>query len=68
MASFGVRPLDDAAWPDFAEVVERHRGVWGGRWCMAFHPEGVGHRKTPAQNRAEKECRVREGRAHAALV
>ena len=35
---------------------------------MAFHPEGVGHRKTPAQNRAEKESRVREGRAHAALV
>jgi GNAT superfamily N-acetyltransferase len=35
---------------------------------MAFHPEGVGRTKTVAQNRAEKECRVREGRAHAALV
>jgi GNAT superfamily N-acetyltransferase len=31
-------------------------------------PRGVGHRKTPAQNRAEKKCRVREGQAHAALV
>jgi GNAT superfamily N-acetyltransferase len=35
---------------------------------MGFHSEGVGRSKSPAQNRAEKECRVREGRAHAALV
>jgi len=35
---------------------------------MAFHPEGVGRGKAVAQNRAEKECRVREGAAHAALV
>ena len=35
---------------------------------MAFHPEGVGRGKTAAQNRSEKECRVREGTAHAALV
>jgi GNAT superfamily N-acetyltransferase len=35
---------------------------------MSFHAEGVGRTKTAAQNRSEKECRVREGRAHAALV
>jgi len=35
---------------------------------MSFHPEGVGRTKSAAQNRAEKEARVREGRAHAALV
>jgi GNAT superfamily N-acetyltransferase len=35
---------------------------------MAFHPEGVGRDKSAAQNRAEKDVRVREGRAHAALV
>ena len=35
---------------------------------MAFHSEGVGRGKTPAQNRADKEVRVREARAHAALV
>ncbi len=35
---------------------------------MAFHSEGIGKGKTVAQNRSEKECRVREGRAHAALV
>lgn len=35
---------------------------------MAFHPEGVGRGKTVLQNRSEKERRVREHRAHAALV
>ncbi|HSS57034.1 MAG TPA: GNAT family N-acetyltransferase [Solirubrobacteraceae bacterium] len=63
-----VRPLDETTWPDFAGLVERHDGVWGGCWCMGFHAEGVGRTKTAAQNRSEKEGRVREGRAHAALV
>ncbi len=49
-------------------MVERHNGVWGGCWCMGFHAEGVGRGKTADQNRAEKEGRVRQGRAHAALV
>jgi GNAT superfamily N-acetyltransferase len=68
VTGFDARALDEATWPDFARLVERHDGVWGGCWCMAFHSEGVGRSKTPAQNRSEKECRVREGRAHAALV
>lgn len=68
MAGFSVKPLDETTWLDFARLVEHHNGVWGGCWCMAFHPEGVGRSKTVAQNRSEKECRVREGRAHAALV
>ena len=63
-----VKPLDSTTWPDFAALVERHNGVWGGCWCMGFHAEGVGRHKTAEQNRTEKECRVREGRAHAALV
>ncbi|GAA4326862.1 GNAT family N-acetyltransferase [Streptomyces venetus] len=68
MAGFGIRPLEAATWPDFAGLVERHKGVWGGCWCMAFHAEGVGRARTPEQNRSAKEARVREGRAHAALV
>lgn len=68
MASFEVKPLDETTWTDFAQLVQRHNGVWGGCWCMAFHPEGVGRHKAPGQNRAEKECRVVEGAAHAALV
>ena len=68
MSNFIVKSLDESTWPDFARLIERHNGVWGGCWCMAFHPEGVGRTKTVSQNRSEKECRVREGRAHAALV
>ncbi len=68
MTAQHVQPLTDTTWPDFARLVEKHKGVWGGCWCMAFHAEGVGRGKTAAQNCAEKECRVREGRAHAALV
>jgi len=68
MTHFSVKPLDESTWPDFARLVEKHNGVWGGCWCMAFHVEGVGRGRTPAQNRADKEWRVREGRAHAALV
>jgi GNAT superfamily N-acetyltransferase len=68
MAGFNVKPLDETTWLGFARLVEKHNGVWGGCWCMIFHPEGVGRIKTAAQNRSEKECRVREGRAHVALV
>jgi GNAT superfamily N-acetyltransferase len=68
MTGYSVKPLDETTWPDFARLVEKHNGVWGGCWCMAFHPEGVGRGRTAAQNRSDKERRVREGRAHAALV
>jgi GNAT superfamily N-acetyltransferase len=68
MTGFSVKPLDQTTWPHFARLVEEHNGVWGGCWCMAFHPEGVGRTRTAAQNRSEKQVRVREGRAHAALV
>ncbi|HEY0692949.1 MAG TPA: GNAT family N-acetyltransferase [Kribbella sp.] len=62
-----AKALDETTWPDFTRLVEKHNGVWGGCWCMSFHSEGAG--KTPAaKNRSEKELRVREGRAHAALV
>jgi GNAT superfamily N-acetyltransferase len=68
MTGLYVKPLDETTWLDFARLAERHNGVWGGCWCMAFHPEGVGRDKTASQNRSEKERRVREGQAHAALV
>ena len=68
MSDFIVKGLDESTWPDFARLVEKNNGIWGGCWCMSFHQEGVGQTKSAAQNRSEKECRVREGRAHAALV
>jgi GNAT superfamily N-acetyltransferase len=68
MPDYTTRPLDAASWPDFAELVEAHNGVWGGCWCMGFHPKGPGWGKSAELNRAEKEARVRNGEAHAALV
>ena len=62
--TFSTKPLDMTTWPDFAALVERHNGVWGGCWCMAFHAKGAG----AVGNRDAKEARVREGSAHAALV
>jgi hypothetical protein len=62
-----VRPLDVETWPAFARLVEAHNGVWGGCWCMGFHVK-LGKGRTPGQNRDEKQRRVREGSAHAALV
>ena len=64
MSDLIVKPLDESTWPDFARLVEKHNGVWGGCWCMSFHSEGVGTGKA----RSLKQRRVREGRAHAALV
>ncbi|RVD19761.1 GNAT family N-acetyltransferase [Mesorhizobium sp. M4B.F.Ca.ET.017.02.2.1] len=62
--SFSVKPLDETTWPEFAALVERHNGVWGGCWCMAFHAKGNG----AGGNRAAKQARVRDGSTHAALV
>jgi ribosomal protein S18 acetylase RimI-like enzyme len=65
VTSYSVRPLDATTWDAFAELVERNNGVFGGCWCIGYHPErgqkGISHR-------AVKEDRVRSDRAHAALV
>jgi ribosomal protein S18 acetylase RimI-like enzyme len=59
-----VQPLDASTWDAFAELVERNNGIFGGCWCIGFHPE----RGQWTDGRAIKEARVRTGRAHAALV
>ena len=65
MTEFTIKALSMSTWEDFAALVERHNGVWGGCWCLGFHPEG----KEPGAHRREaKKRRVREGTAHAALV
>jgi GNAT superfamily N-acetyltransferase len=66
--TYTIKALDEATWPPFATLVERNNGVFGGCWCMGFHPEGVGKGTTPALNRERKLERVRAGTTHAALV
>jgi hypothetical protein len=48
--------------------MEKHNGVWGGCWCVAFHlGPGESNRAAPSR-RAYKERLVRANRSHAALV
>ena len=65
---FTTRPLDLSTWSDFAKLAEDHNGVWAGCWCLNFHQEGRAGVYTAEQRRAPKQARVRDGRAHAALV
>jgi hypothetical protein len=66
--TYEIKALDAATWAAFEALVGRHNGVFGGCWCMAFHPEGVGKTTTPTLNRERKLGRVLAGTAHAALV
>ena len=66
--TYTIKALDESTWDAFAELVEANNGIFGGCWCMGFHPEGVGKDTTPAINRQRKLSRVRSGAAHAALV
>ena len=66
--TYTIKALDESTWPAFAALVERNNGIFGGCWCMGFHPEGVDKDTTAAQNRERKLDRVRAGTAHAALV
>jgi GNAT superfamily N-acetyltransferase len=66
--AYSTRHLTAGTWADFAELVEANNGVWGGCWCMGFHPEGVGKDHTPAQNRDAKQAHVRRGTVHQILV
>jgi hypothetical protein len=68
VTSYSTRLLTSDTWDDFARLVEANNGVWGGCWCMGFHPEGVGTGHTAIGNRQAKEARVREGTVHQILV
>jgi ribosomal protein S18 acetylase RimI-like enzyme len=65
---YTVQPLGPDTWDDFAALAERHNGVWGGCWCTWFHTAHAEKTYSAEDNRALKERRVDEGRAHAALV
>jgi GNAT superfamily N-acetyltransferase len=68
MATYAVRPLRRDTWDAYAQLIERHNGVWGGCWCLAFHPPSPERGKSLEGNRALKQRLVDEGRAHAAVV
>jgi GNAT superfamily N-acetyltransferase len=67
-ATYEVRPLTPETWPAFDALVQRHNGIFGGCWCIWFHPDSVERGQGAEANRASKKRFVEEGAAHAALV
>jgi GNAT superfamily N-acetyltransferase len=65
---FTIKPLDMTTWDAFAALVEQNGGIFGGCWCMGFHPEETTHLDADQPHREQKLDRVRAGTAHAALV
>jgi GNAT superfamily N-acetyltransferase len=61
-----TRLLAPDTWDDFAGLVEASNGVWGGCWCMGFHPDGL--TRDPAANRSAKQAHVRGGTVQQVLV
>lgn len=68
MSAYQIKPLNLESWPDFERLMIRNNGVWNGCWCMSFHPRPDGPKPDAEQNRLNKQRRVAEGAAHAALV
>jgi hypothetical protein len=36
--TYSIKPLGPDTWEAFAQLAEKHNGVWGGCWCTWFHP------------------------------
>jgi hypothetical protein len=65
---YTTKPLTPETWDDFAALVEANNGVWGGCWCIGFHPEGIGQDSTVTGNRDAKRAHVDIGTVHQILV
>lgn len=61
---YRIEPLGPETWEPFAELVRRNNGIFGGCWCIGYHPE-CGQRIDHEQ---AKRRRVMEDAAHAALA
>jgi hypothetical protein len=66
-SAYTTRLLTGDTWDDFAALVEANNGVWGGCWCMGFHPEGL-DKDSASHNRENKLSHVRRGTVHQVLV
>ena len=66
--TYEVRPLTAETWSAFDDLVVRHGGIFGGCWCIWFHPDSDERGQGAEANRALKKRFVDEGAAHAALV
>ena len=68
VTQYTTRLLTPDTWDDFAVLVEANNGVWGGCWCIGFHPGGIPKDATAAGNREAKLTHVNNGTIHQMLV
>lgn len=66
--AFTVVALGPDTWDLFEGLAGRHNGVFGGCWCIYFHPDGPERGQGAEANRELKRRYVQQGKAHAALV
>ena len=60
--TYTIKPLDESTWDAFAALVEANNGVFGGCWCIGFHPEGGDKGDGGAQPRSEARARASRAR------
>jgi GNAT superfamily N-acetyltransferase len=65
---YRIEPLSQRTWDAFADLAERHNGIWGGCWCTWFHSYPDPPERKELGNREFKRRLVEQDRAHAALV
>ncbi len=65
---FAAKEFSPSTWPDFRTLFEKHRGVWGGCWCMYYHVARGWAKRSPSQNREDKEALVNQGKVHGVLI
>ena len=61
-----TRALGPGTWDAYAALIDAHKGVWGGCWCLAFHGDLNGG--SYDERREKKRRLVAAGETHAALV
>jgi GNAT superfamily N-acetyltransferase len=66
--SYRIEPLSPKTWDAFADLAERHNGVWGGCWCTWFHRYPDPPERKELGHREFKRLLVEQDRTHAALV
>ena len=38
-SGYTIKAFDESSWDAFARLVEANNGVFGGCWCIGFHPD-----------------------------
>lgn len=59
--SYEIKPLTPETWPAFDDLVIRHNGIFGGCYCITFHPDGSERGQGREANRALKRSFVERG-------